>query len=105
WDHLETLVVDVGGGSGNLARILTSSTNHISSFVQDHAHVIAHGAGMVPAELQSRIEFQAHDFLERQPTTGVDVFVFARIFLNWSDKYCVQILRALDPAMKTGARC
>lgn len=33
-----------------------------------------------------------------------DVYFFKWIFHDWSDKYCIKILRALIPALKKGAR-
>jgi len=46
----------------------------------------------------------AHDFLTEQPVKNADVYFFRWIFHNWSDKYSIQILRALIPALKPGAR-
>lgn len=46
-----------------------------------------------------------HDFLlEDQPVKGADVYFFRWILHNWSDKYCVKILRGLIPALKPGAK-
>ena len=45
-----------------------------------------------------------HDFFKPQPVSGADVYFFRWIFHNWSDKYCIQILRNLIPALKRGAR-
>lgn len=104
YDRPDTTVVDVGGGTGNAARSLVSSTKHMRCVVQDVEQTVTAGKAALPTELQSRIEFTVHDFFEPQPTIGADVFLFARIFHNWSDKYCLQILRALVPAMKTGAK-
>jgi len=45
-----------------------------------------------------------HDFLTEQPVKNADVYFFRWIFHNWSDKYCIKILRSLIPALKTNAR-
>jgi hypothetical protein len=46
-----------------------------------------------------------HDFLlEDQPVQGGDVYFFRWILHNWSDKYCVKILRGLIPSLKPGAK-
>jgi len=46
----------------------------------------------------------AHDFLTEQPVKYADVYFFRWIFHNWSDKYCIKILRNLIPALKVNAR-
>lgn len=46
----------------------------------------------------------AHDFITPQPIHGADVYIFRWIFHNWSDKYCVRILKNLIPALKPGAK-
>ena len=45
----------------------------------------------------------AHDFLSEQPIKNADVYLFRWIFHNWSDMYCIRILRNLIPALKGGA--
>jgi hypothetical protein len=45
----------------------------------------------------------AHDFFTPQ-TVVADVYLLRWILHNWSDKYCMRILRALIPALKPGAR-
>jgi len=46
----------------------------------------------------------AYDFLTEQPVSGAAVYFFRWIFHNWSDKYCIQILRNHIPALKPGAK-
>ena len=43
------------------------------------------------------------DFFTLQPIQA-DVYYFRSIFHNWSDKYCIQILQNLVPALKLGAK-
>jgi len=43
------------------------------------------------------------DFFTEQPSVA-DVYYFRWIFHNWSDKYCIQILRNLIPSLRPGAR-
>ena len=43
------------------------------------------------------------DFFTDQPVSA-DVYYMRSILHNWSDKYSVQILRHLTPALKPGAR-
>ncbi|KAJ4356522.1 uncharacterized protein N0V89_004556 [Didymosphaeria variabile] len=104
YDSPGMTIVDVGGGHGNAAAFLASSTKHMRFIVQDLDHIVAAGKAMLPAELRSRVDFTAHDFFDEQPVKGADVYLLARIMLNWSEKYCLKILRALVPALKVGAK-
>ena len=45
----------------------------------------------------------SHDFFTIQPVKDADVYLFRWIFHNWSDGYCIKILRNLVPALKNGA--
>ena len=46
----------------------------------------------------------SHDFFTEQSVKNADVYFFRWIFHNWSDEYCVRILRNLIPALKPHAR-
>ena len=46
----------------------------------------------------------AHDFFAPQPVKDADVFVLRAIMHDWSDKYCIQILRHLREAAAESAR-
>lgn len=72
--------------------------------VQDLAKVVIDGPSHVPEEYRQRISFMEHDMFQEQPVKDADVYFFRSVFHNWPDKYCVQMLRALIPAMKPGAR-
>jgi len=43
------------------------------------------------------------DILTPQPIVGADVYYLRNIFHNWSDQYCIKILRNLIPALQPGA--
>lgn len=57
-----------------------------------------------PADVADRVEYTVYDFFTEQPIRGADVYFFRSIFHNWSDKYCIQILRSLIPALKPGSK-
>jgi len=50
------------------------------------------------------VEFMAHDFFDEQPVKGAEVYYYRHTLHNWPDKYCTKTLKALIPALKTGAR-
>lgn len=57
----------------------------------------------LPAELQGRVSFDAHDFFQPQKIHA-DVYMIKLILHDWPDKESVQILRSLVPAMRPGSR-
>lgn len=71
--------------------------------VQDLEPVIREAREKVSADVADRITFMAHDFFRPQPIQA-DVYFFRWILHNWSDAYCVRILRALVPALQPGAK-
>ncbi|KAL5115576.1 hypothetical protein ACEQ8H_006552 [Pleosporales sp. CAS-2024a] len=91
--------VDVGGSHGAIMIELAKQNPEIKCIVQDLPEVIA-GA---PKGIE-RVEFQPYNFFTEQPVKNADVYLFRMIFHNWGDKYCVQILRNLIPALKKGSK-
>ncbi|KAL9095947.1 MAG: hypothetical protein Q9165_001945 [Trypethelium subeluteriae] len=96
-------VVDVGGATGHICIELARIAPDVHFVVQDLPEVIKGAQGSLPKDVSSRIEFMEHDFFQDQPVTA-DVYLFRQIFHNWSDEFCIRILKALIPALKPGAR-
>ncbi|KAL8810901.1 MAG: hypothetical protein Q9223_007651 [Gallowayella weberi] len=99
-DHPGATVVDVGGGHGSVSRELARSTKSIKFIVQDLPGTVEQARKELPGELQGRIEFQEHDFFTEQTVQDADVHLMRWILHDWSDKYCIKILRALVPALE-----
>ncbi|CAH0038144.1 unnamed protein product, partial [Clonostachys solani] len=96
-------LVDVGGSRGEVAAAIARRyPGLVDVVVQDQPGVISQLS--VPPELAGRVRGMAHDFLTPQPVVGADVYLLRWVMHDWSDKYCVLILRALVPALKKGAR-
>lgn len=105
WGDLgKGVVVDVGGSQGFASFAIGRKFPSLSFVVQDLEPVVAAARQDLPADLAGRVDFMAHDFFSEQPVQGADVYFFRWILHNWSDKYCVKILKALIPALKPGAR-
>lgn len=95
----------VGGSQGFACFAIARKFPALSFVVQDLEPVIQAAEKEVPNDLVDRVRFMTHDFLlEDQPVKGGDVYFFRWILHNWSDKYCVKILRGLIPALKPGAK-
>ena len=102
-DKPDSVLVDVGGGHGAVSQYLSQHTDELSFVVQDQEDTVRTAETLLPAELQGRVQFEAHDFFQPQERAA-DVFFMRWILHNWSDKYAVLILKGLVPAMKKGSR-
>ena len=98
------LVVDVGGSAGHVSMDIARGFPSLRFIVQDLPKVIEDARTKVPVELADRVTFMAHNIFAEQPVKGADLYYFRFILHDWSDKYCMKILRSLVPALKPGAR-
>lgn len=103
-DHLGATVVDVGGGHGSVSQALAKVTKHITFTVQDLPGTVEQGRKELPGKFESRIRFMDHDFFTAQKVEGAEIYLMRWILHDWSDAYCVKILRALVPAMEKKSR-
>lgn len=99
-DQPGAVVVDLGGGVGTVSRRLAAFTENIRFVVQDLPGPVKMGQDTLPTELKGRVEYEVSDFMADQKLIGANVYFFRWILHNWSDTYCVKILRSLVPAMR-----
>ncbi|EED12082.1 O-methyltransferase, putative [Talaromyces stipitatus ATCC 10500] len=114
WDSLgEALVVDVGGGHGNVSVSIAEKHPKLRFIVQDLPTVVSNGKKKIYSTAQrdprvaSRISFMAQDMFKPQPPQiNADIFMFRFVINDWPDESAVKILQNLLPAMrnKTGCR-
>ncbi|AEO59636.1 hypothetical protein MYCTH_2066662 [Thermothelomyces thermophilus ATCC 42464] len=103
-------VVDVGGGMGGFALQLSHIYPDLEFVIQDRGPVLEQGETELwprenPAALRAgRVKFQQHDFFDENPVKGADVYWLRYIIHDWSDDYCVDILRAIRAAMGPRSR-
>ncbi|KAK5995933.1 Chlorophenol O-methyltransferase [Cladobotryum mycophilum] len=97
-------VVDMGGNQGYVSFAIAEEFPNLQFIVQDTAGMrTPETIGKIPTALQSRVQLTAHDFFTPQPIVAAAYF-FRMIFHGFADKYCIQILQALIPALRPGAR-
>ncbi|UKZ91600.1 uncharacterized protein TrAFT101_006575 [Trichoderma asperellum] len=105
WAKLgEATVVDMGGNEGFVAIALAEAFPLLSFIVQDLEGMrTPEMTDKIPPHLSNRICLTTHDFFQPQTETA-DAYLFRHIFHAFSDKYAINILRALIPGLKPGAR-
>ncbi|KAL9932132.1 hypothetical protein V8E36_008904 [Tilletia maclaganii] len=102
WDELLPQggkLVDVGGGVGSLACSIQKARPDIKVFVQDQAGMIEQAksfwAKANPEAIQDgSTQLQVHDFFQKNPVDGGDLYAFRAIYSNWDDKSSASILKA-----------
>jgi hypothetical protein len=97
-------IVDVGGSHGSVSIPIVRKYPGLRCIVQDLPAVVDVAKKSLPDDVQSRVQFMAHNFFAEQPVRDADVYLLRWILHDWSDQYACKILRALIPALKNGAR-
>lgn len=103
-------MVDVGGGVGGFSMQLSHLYPNLHFVVQDRAPVLKQAESEVwpkenPSALQEgRVTFTPHNFFDKNPVKGAEVYWLRYIIHDWSDDYCVQILSAIRRSMGPKSR-
>ncbi|KAK4221457.1 Demethylsterigmatocystin 6-O-methyltransferase [Podospora fimiseda] len=99
------VVVDVGGGLGQLLRDLIKSVEGLEGkdcVLQDRKEVIDEAEKEREGEgLLKGVRMMEHDFHNVQPVKGALVYILRRILLDYSDDMAINILSKLADAMPT----
>lgn len=93
-------IVDLGGGTGALARILVGARPDIAVAVVDRPEVIAL---VEKAAALDRVNFTIGDLFEG-PLPAGDAYVLARVLHDWDDADAVRILRHAREYSDTGTK-
>ena len=101
--HEGAVVVDLGGSHAHMCIDLARHFPGLKFVNQDTPEVIE-AVAPLPQDVRDRVELMVHDFFTPQPVKGADVYLFRWIFHDWPGSKAVQILQALIPALKKGAR-
>jgi len=101
WEEVNK-VVDIGGSRGTVCMRLIDKYPSIQCVVQDLPEVI--NTVRTSFCLNDRITFMGHDFFKEQPVKDADVYLLRWILHDWSNKYAVEILKALVPALALGSK-
>jgi O-methyltransferase domain/Dimerisation domain len=98
------VVVDVGGGRGDLILHLLKDNPQMKGIVFDLPHVIKDGgAAAEDADLRDRCEFVGGSFFEAIPAGG-DLYLMSYIIHDWDDARAIEILKRCLEAMSPESR-
>ncbi|XP_010243530.1 PREDICTED: trans-resveratrol di-O-methyltransferase-like [Nelumbo nucifera] len=86
-------LVDVGGGNGTAARLITEAFPHMKCTVYDLPHVIA----TIPESTHSIVDSIGGDMFQYIPPS--DAIFLKSILHDWSDEDCVRILKRCKEAI------
>ncbi|KAK6849122.1 O-methyltransferase [Apiospora arundinis] len=99
------VIVDVGGGMGDLCKAMLDTYPSIeTAIVEDLPEVVEQGEMAVVPEYKARLRFQPYSFFSEQVVHNADVYVWRCVLHDWPDSYAETILRNQIPALKPGAR-
>jgi SAM-dependent methyltransferase len=98
------MVVDVGGGTGNLLTAILRRHPTTRGVLGDLPHVIREARALPGANgLADRLTFADIDFFEGVPAGG-DAYVLSHVIHDWSEDQCATILANCRKAMRPGGR-
>ncbi|KLO11773.1 S-adenosyl-L-methionine-dependent methyltransferase [Schizopora paradoxa] len=103
----DAVVVDVGGGMGNISMLIAKANPELKVVCQDLPETIETGKGrwngkeregeasMIAA---GRVSLQAYDFFSAQPIKNASVYFLKHVLHDWSDAASLEILRNIRAA-------
>lgn len=104
WQKLGSgLVVDIGGGTGHISKMVARKFKNLRFIVEDLPSTLR-TVDRSGGDLGDRVSYVEHDFFQEQPIKDADAYFMSNILHNWSDPEAVRILRALTKALKPGAK-
>ncbi|GAB7353320.1 hypothetical protein MBLNU459_g3816t1 [Dothideomycetes sp. NU459] len=105
WEHFGNgKVVDVGGSQGHVSLAIADRAPRLNFIVQDQPEMISQGKAALPPYMKPRLQFMAHNFFERNPVDGADVYLLRFILHDWPDRDAIHILRGIAPCMKATSK-
>lgn len=98
----------VGGSSGNASIAIATAFPKLNFIVQNlpdsSKNSKANIVPLLPESIQSRVQFEPHNFFEPQERRNVDVFLLRIIIHDWRDPEASTILKHLIKALSPGGK-
>lgn len=94
------LIVDLGGGMGDLLIAILSANKTVNGILFDQPHVIQE-VHIANQEIATRCNLVSGDFLKSVPSGG-DLYIFSYVLMDWSNEDCITILKNCRANMING---
>lgn len=96
FSHVQT-IIDVGGGTGNVARTIISRFPHLKICVTDLEPVIEEGRSL--GDEYGAISFLARDLFSGS-VPSADLYMLKHVLHDWDDELCIKILKNIRTASR-----
>ncbi len=104
FSSISKVVVDVGGGSGELLVAILQKYGHLEGILVELHHVIEDARQCIlSAGVADRCRLMPGDFFRSLPGTG-DLYLFKSVFHDWDDEACMRILAICRKVMTKQAK-
>jgi O-methyltransferase domain len=98
------VLMDVGGGSGNLLTTVLARHPEPRGILFDLPHVVEDAKPLIQSRgLTDRVEIQSGSFFESVPS-GADAYMLSHIIHDWSEEQCLTILGNIRRVMPKNGR-
>jgi hypothetical protein len=99
-----TMVVDVGGATGNLLAAILEKHSGCRGVLYDLPHVVRDAPRLIQTHgLAERATIESGSFFERVPEGG-DAYLLSHIIHDWTEEQCLTILGHCRRAMRPNSR-
>jgi hypothetical protein len=98
------VVIDVGGGTGELLAAVLAANSLLRGILFDLRHVVAHASGVFTENsVMDRTQIMAGSFFESVPSGG-DIYLLKTVIHDWDDARAATILGSCRRSMRAGAK-
>ncbi|RAL11829.1 putative O-methyltransferase [Aspergillus homomorphus CBS 101889] len=99
----KALLVDVGAGKGHDLLAFREKFPQVGGrLVLEDLPAVVDGLRGLEGGVNAGIEMVPYDFFTEQPVVGARVYFYHHILHDWSDPYCLKILKHVSAAMTPG---
>lgn len=96
-------LLDVGGGTGTLAKYILKHHPHLKITILEQPEVVKLGKKQLPTSYKNRIHFTTADLFQPWPCQG-DAIILARVLHDWDNPQATKILQHAYNALQNNGQ-
>ncbi|XP_006902482.1 PREDICTED: acetylserotonin O-methyltransferase [Elephantulus edwardii] len=96
-----SVICDLGGASGALARVCASLYPDSSVLVLEVPEVVRAARSLFLSTVEAPVSFREGDFF-KDPLPEADLYILARVLHDWTDEKCSELLAKIHHTCKPG---